>query len=276
MTTRLAVKNVLQVKGRGFGVEGILDPFASGLLIAATGDSTRFLSYFLRLEKAYVAELTLGRETDTLDNMGSLIKEMPIPELSTDVLVSTKSQFQGKIHQVPPLFSNVQMGGRRGHQIARAGETAQLKPREVTIHSLELEIVNERTLRMVCTVSSGTYIRALARDIAAALGTCGHLSALRRTATGPFLVSTKEAPTSQYGEILQTLADADALGFLAAIRLPADVASRFYQGQRPVVAPDTEHGLRRVFAEDRFIGLGRLESGRLFVEKIFPQQQLGS
>lgn len=269
------MKNVLQVKGRGFGVEGILDPFASGLLIAATGDSTRFLSYFLRFEKTYVAELSLGRETDTLDNMGTVIKEMPVPKLSAEVLAGTKQQFQGKILQVPPLFSNVQVDGRRGHQIARAGGTAELKAREVTIHNLDLQVANDQTVRMECTVSAGTYIRSLARDTAVALGTCGHLSALRRTAIGPFLVSTKEAPTSQYGEILQSLADADALGFFAALHLPLETARRFYQGQRPAVAPDTEHGLRRVFAEDRFIGLGRLEQGRLLVENIYPQAKLG-
>ena len=179
------MKNVLQVKGRGFGVEGILDPFASGLLIAATGDSTRFLSYFLRFEKTYVAELTLGRETDTLDNMGSLTKEMPVPRLLVEVLAGTKEQFQGKILQVPPLFSNVQVDGRRGHQIARAGETAELKPREVTIHSLDLRILNDRTLRMECTVSAGTYIRSLARDIAAALGTCGQCPAPANEYTCP-------------------------------------------------------------------------------------------
>jgi len=227
------------------------------------------------LQKTYEAELTLGRETDTLDNMGSLTKEMPVPELSAEVLVGTKRQFQGKIPQVPPLFSNVQVDGRRGHQIARAGETAELKPREVTIHSLELQIVNQNTLHMQCTVSAGTYIRALARDIAAALGTCGHLSALRRTAIGPFLVGTKEAPTAQYGVIMRQLADHDALAFFEALHLPLDIARRFYQGQRPLVAPDTEHGLRRVFAEDRFVGLGRLEQGRLLVENIYPQASLG-
>ncbi len=269
------MKNVLQVKGRGFGVEGILDPFASGLLIAATGDSTRFLSYFLQFEKTYVAELTLGRETDTLDNMGSLIKEMPVPELSAEVLVGTKHQFQGKIPQVPPLFSNVQVDGRRGHQIARAGGTAELKPREVTIHRLELHIVNNTTLRLECNVSAGTYIRSLARDIAASLGTCGHLSALRRMAIGAFSVGTKEAPTDQYGVIMRQLADHDALAFFEALHLPLDMARRFYQGQRPVVAPDTDSGLRRVFAEDRFIGLGRLEQGRLLVENIYPQASLG-
>lgn len=222
-----------------------------------------------------MAELTLGRETDTLDAMGSLIKEMPVPELSAEVLVGTKQQFQGKIPQVPPLFSNVQVDGRRGHQIARAGETAELKPREVTIHSLGLYIVSNTTLRMECTVSAGTYIRSLARDIAAALGTCGHLSALRRTAIGPFSVGTKEAPTDQYGVIMRQLDDHDALAFFDALNLPLDVARRFYQGQRPLVASATEHGLRRVFAAGRFIGLGRLEQGRLLVENIYPQASLG-
>lgn len=256
-------------------MEGILDPFASGLLIAATGDSTRFLHYFLRFEKTYVAELTLGRETDTLDNMGSVIKEMPVPQLTAESLVGTKDRFQGKIPQVPPLFSNVQVDGRRGHEIARAGETAELKPREVTVHRLELYIVNHTTLRMECTVSAGTYIRSLARDIAAALGTCGHLSALRRMAIGPFLVSTKEAPTEESGIVIQELPDPDALAFFAALHLSLADARRFYQGQRPLVANATEHGLRRVFAEERFIGIGRLERGRLLVEKIYPQEKLG-
>lgn len=222
-----------------------------------------------------MAELTLGRETDTLDNMGSLIKEMPVPPLSAESLVGTKDRFTGKIPQVPPLFSNVQVDGRRGHQIARAGETAELKPREVTIHSLGLYIVNNNTLRMECTVSAGTYIRSLARDIATALGTCGHLSALRRMAIGPFLVGTKEAPTTQYGLIQQQVPDPEALSFFTELRLPLADARRFYQGQRPAVAPVTEHGLRRVFAEDRFIGLGRLEQGRLLVENIYPQASLG-
>jgi tRNA pseudouridine55 synthase len=207
--------------------------------------------------------------------MGSLIKEMPVPQLSAESLVGTKDRFSGKILQVPPLFSNVQVDGRRGHQIARAGETADLKPREVTIHSLGLYIVNNTTLRMECTVSAGTYIRSLARDIAAALGTCGHLSALRRTAIGSFLVGTNKAPTSQYGVILQQLPDPEALAFFAALHLSLADARRFYQGQRPLVAYATEHGLRRVFAEDRFIGLGRLERGRLLVEKIYPPEKLG-
>ncbi|GAB4435262.1 MAG: hypothetical protein OHK0011_18430 [Turneriella sp.] len=222
-----------------------------------------------------MAELTLGRETDTLDNMGSLIKEMPVPPLSAESLVGTKDRFQGKIPQVPPLFSNVQVAGRRGHQIARAGETAAFKPREVTIHSLELYIVNDTTLRLECTVSAGTYIRSLARDIAAALGTCGHLSALRRMAIGPFLVGTKDAPHSPYGVLKQQLSDAEALSFFAELHLSLTDAHRFYQGQRPAVAPVTEHGLRRVFAEGRFIGLGRLEQGRLLVAKIYPQNILG-
>lgn len=219
-----------------------------------------------------MAQLSLGRETDTLDNTGSLIKEMPVPPLSAESLVGTKERFHGKILQVPPLFSNVQVDGRRGHQIARAGETAELKPREVTIRSLGLCIVNNTTLRIECTVSAGTYIRSLARDIAFALGTCGHLSALRRTAIGPFLVGTQEAPPCPYGVTLRQLADAEALSFFGALRLLPAEARRFYQGQEPLVAPASEDGLRRVFAQERFIGLGRLEQGRLQVEKIYPQQ----
>lgn len=218
-----------------------------------------------------MGKLTLGSETDTLDNTGSVTKTMPVPELTASLLADTSARFVGEIPQVPPLFSNVQVAGRRGHEIARAGESVKLQPRTVKIHALQLQATQPNELHLECTVSAGTYIRSLARDIAAALGTCGHLSALRRTAIGPFLVGTKNAPVAPYGAVIEQRGDADALAFFPPIELARDLARRFYQGQAPPVAPATEQGIRRIFSEGAFLGLGRLERGRLRVEKIYPQ-----
>lgn len=218
--------------------------------------------------------LTLGSETDTLDNTGSVTGTMPVPVLGESLLADISARFVGVLPQIPPLFSNVQVAGRRGHEIARAGEKVELKPRMVAIHALQLFALNHNQLRLECRVSAGTYIRALARDIATALGTCGHLSALRRTAIGPFLVGTKNAPAEPYGVVIEQLSDAEALSFFPSLALSKEQARRFYQGQAPLVAPATEQGIRRIFAEGVFLGLGRLERGRLRVEKIYPQRSV--
>lgn len=247
------------------------------MLIASKGDSTRFLSYLLRFSKTYLAEISLGSETDTLDNTGSLVKEMPVPELGPEVLVTTKDRFTGKILQIPPLYSNVQVDGWRGHEAARAGKSIDLKPRQVEVHELSLRIVSHHVIQMRCTVGSGTYIRSLARDIGAALGTCGHLSALRRVAIGPFSVSDAvPEPQSKGGVLVREVPDAEGLDFIERLDLDNATARRFYQGSIPVIHNAGADGLRRIFCAGNFLGLGRLEADRLLVERIYPQSFIES
>jgi tRNA pseudouridine55 synthase len=169
---------------RRVGHAGTLDRFAEGLLVVLAGRMTRLCSFATSLDKEYVAVFTFGRGTDTLDPEGAPTGEGPVPSRQdiADVLPS----FLGSIAQVPPEYSAIHVGGRRAYQAARAGETPALAPRTVVIQDLEIIdfIEPDLTLRISC--SKGTYVRSLARDIAARLGTRGFVSSLRRTRVGGF------------------------------------------------------------------------------------------
>nr|WP_281054979.1 tRNA pseudouridine(55) synthase TruB [Turneriella parva] len=269
-TTRSAVRNLLNVRGRGFGVEGILDPFASGLLITATGDSTRFLEYFLQFPKTYTATIRLGQETDTLDFTGTLVKETPVPRIDSEDLLTTQSRFTGKILQSPPAYSNVRVRGVRAHELARGGEAAEPSPREVEVHALSLHVLAPDALAMRCRAASGTYIRSLARDIAAQLGTCGHLTALRRIAIGPWSVSD-EAVDAEWGKIAGTIADFEILDFFPVLNVTADEEIKFLNGN-PFVPQNKPQltGILRIAAPQNFLGLGRYDGEKVTVEKVFP------
>ena len=169
---------------RRVGHAGTLDRFAEGLLVVLAGRMTRLCSFATSLDKEYVAVFTFGRGTDTLDPEGATTAEGPVPGRQ-DVLDVLPS-FLGTIPQVPPDYSAVHVGGKRAYQSARAGESPILAPRNITIEKLEvIDFVGaELALRISC--SKGTYVRSLARDVAARLGTCAFVSALRRTRIGGF------------------------------------------------------------------------------------------
>lgn len=264
------MRNLLKVRGRGFGVEGILDPFASGLLVTATGDSTRFLEYFLQFKKTYLATIKLGQETDTLDFTGSLIREKPVPALENADLLAIQGRFTGKILQSPPLYSNVRVDGVRGHELARSGSEAEPAAREVEVHSLSLQLVSPDTLGMRCTTSSGTYIRSLARDIAAALGTCGHLTALRRTRIGPWSVA-EEAGDAEWGVIQRAATDFAMLDFFPVVNVTHLEEIKFLNGNpfSPQSKPETT-GILRIAAPENFLGLGHYDGDQVIVEKVYP------
>ena len=264
------MRNLLNVRGRGFGVEGILDPFASGLLITATGDSTRFLEYFLQFPKTYTATIQLGEETDTLDFTGLLVNKKSVPKLSSEDLFTTQGRFTGKILQSPPTYSNVRVDGVRAHELARAGEGKEPMAREVEVHTLELQQVATDTLHMRCIASSGTYIRSLGRDIAAALGTCGHLTTLRRISIGPWSVS-ETAGEAEWGIIQQSRSAYDMLNFYPVVKITALEEIKFLNGNpfSPTYKPDAT-GILRVAAPTSFLGLGRYDGDKVVVEKVYP------
>jgi tRNA pseudouridine55 synthase len=166
------------------GHAGTLDKFAEGLLVVLVGRMTRLCTFATSLDKEYVAVFTFGRGTDTLDPEGVITASGPIP--SRENITSVLPSFLGTISQLPPDYSAVHVGGKRAYQAARAGESPVLTPRIVTIDRLDLiDLVGaELTIRVSC--SKGTYVRSLARDMAARLGTCAFVSALRRTRIGGF------------------------------------------------------------------------------------------
>ena len=186
-----AVKRNLRAAGYGkvkVGHGGTLDPLATGVLPIALGEATKLAGRMLDATKAYEFTVRFGEETDTLDLEGKVIAESDLRPTLGEV-EAVLPHFTGPIEQVPPVYSALKVDGERAYDLARRGEEVELKTRAVTVHSLEIlpgtgEEFEQITL--AATVSKGTYIRSLARDIAHALGTVGTVTMLRRTKAGPF------------------------------------------------------------------------------------------
>lgn len=188
-----AVKRVLRQNGYAktkVGHGGTLDPLAQGVLPIALGEATKLAGRMLDSDKIYAFTVKFGDETDTLDTEGPVIATSDVRPTLAEV-EAVLPRFTGPIEQVPPAYSALKVDGQRAYDLARAGEAVALKARSVTIHSLAIcaRDAGPDEVALEAHVSKGTYIRSLARDIAYALGTCGHVTYLRRTKAGPFLES---------------------------------------------------------------------------------------
>ncbi|NKJ44741.1 tRNA pseudouridine(55) synthase TruB [Novosphingobium sp. SG720] len=188
-----AVKRNARTRGLGkakVGHGGTLDPLATGVLPIALGEATKLCGRMLDASKTYAFTVVFGAETDTLDLEGAVIGESPVRPARA-ALDAALAAFTGPIVQVPPAYSALKVDGQRAYDLARAGETVELAARNVTIHALRVlettgraDALDSATLE--ADVSKGTYIRSLARDLALALGTRGHVTMLRRLKAGPF------------------------------------------------------------------------------------------
>ncbi len=167
---------------RKIGHAGTLDKFASGVLIALAGSMTRLADYFSGMDKEYEAVFCFGRQTSTLDPEGETIQTGTVPD-STQITENVPF-FTGSLSQIPPHYSAVHVAGKRASQIARSGETPQLKPRNIIVHDFTVRRWDPPYLHVRIRCSKGTYIRALARDFGARCGTCAYVTALTRTRIG--------------------------------------------------------------------------------------------
>ena len=169
------------------GHGGTLDPLAEGMLPIALGEATKLAGQMLDASKIYDFTIRFGEETDTLDTEGEVVAKSVVRP-TREALEAVLPDFAGPIEQMPPAYSALKVDGKRAYDLARAGEEVALKTRAVTIHSLTITDAAKMPGEITLTahVSKGTYIRSLARDIARALGTCGHVTYLRRTKAGPF------------------------------------------------------------------------------------------
>ena len=187
-----AVKRILREAGEPktrVGHGGTLDPLASGVLPIALGEATKLAGRMLDATKAYDFAIAFGEETDTLDAEGAVVARSEVrPTL--EQVQSVLHRFTGEIEQVPPTYSALKVEGKAAYARARAGEAVALKSRRVTIFELSATDYSVAGATLSATVSKGTYIRSLARDIARALGTVGHVSYLRRTRAGPFAMES--------------------------------------------------------------------------------------
>ena len=183
-----AVKRNLREAGYGkvkVGHGGTLDPLAEGVLPIALGEATKLAGRMLDASKVYEFTVRFGEETATMDTEGEVVARSDDRPSRAEV-ETIMARFTGPIEQVPPAYSALMIDGRRAYDLARAGETVELATRAVTVHALDLLTVATEAATLRAHVSKGTYIRSLARDIARALGTVGHVTYLRRVKAGPF------------------------------------------------------------------------------------------
>ncbi|MBB4918177.1 tRNA pseudouridine(55) synthase TruB [Streptosporangium saharense] len=178
---------------RKVGHAGTLDPMATGVLVVGVEKATRLLGHLALTEKGYDGTIRLGQTTNTDDAEGEIVVSAPAAGVTVEEVAKGVEALTGRITQVPPQVSAIKVNGERAYKLARAGEEVELKARPVTVSAFEiLDVRREGDLLDVdvsVTCSSGTYIRALARDLGAALGVGGHLTALRRTRVGPYDLS---------------------------------------------------------------------------------------
>jgi len=225
------------------GHGGTLDPLASGVLPIAIGEATKVAGRMLDATKQYAFTIRFGEQTDTLDAEGQVIATSDVHPTAEQV-AAILPNFTGPIEQIPPVYSALKIGGKAAYARARAGEEVELKPRHVTIHELRLISASGNEASFLTTVSKGTYIRSLARDIALALHTVGHVTMLRRTRAGPF--SLEQAISLDFlGEaakarrLTETVLPLEAaLDDIPALPVTPDQAQLLRFGQRLVGFPE--------------------------------------
>jgi tRNA pseudouridine55 synthase len=194
LTSHDVVARIRRIAGtKKVGHAGTLDPMATGVLVVGVEKATRLLGYLALTQKEYSGTIRLGQVTDSDDADGVITGQVPVHDLGPDQLLPALAALTGDISQVPPGISAIKVGGQRSYKLARAGAAPELAARPVTVSEFAMEAVRQAgdlldvDVRVTC--SSGTYIRALARDLGAALGVGGHLTALRRTRVGSYTVA---------------------------------------------------------------------------------------
>jgi len=259
MTSHDVVARIRRLAGtRRVGHAGTLDPMATGVLVVGVEKATRLLGYLTLTEKRYDATIRLGQSTATDDAEGEITGTAPAAGVSAETLATAVNALTGEISQIPPAVSAIKVDGRRAYRLTRAGQAPELKPRPVTVHEFTVTAIRRSgdLLDVDATVrcSSGTYIRALARDLGAALGTGGHLVRLRRTRVGGYGLDHART-LEQLAERFEVMPLAEAAAAAFPRRdLSADEARRLAHGARlPAVAleaPGTRERPTAAYAPD--------------------------
>jgi tRNA pseudouridine55 synthase len=253
LTSHDVVARVRRIAGtRKVGHAGTLDPMATGVLVVGVEKATKLLGYLTLTEKEYQATIRLGQSTTTDDAEGEVIGGNP-QTVADESLAAAVAELTGEIMQVPPKVSAIKVNGQRAYKLTRAGEAPELAARPVTVHeftvtAIRSEVSGFTDVDATVRCTSGTYIRSLARDLGARLGTGGHLTALRRTRVGPY--------TEAHALTLETLAERPVcypLPEVAALNFPsryltdAETATLSHGGK---LTPDTTPTPVAAFAPD--------------------------
>lgn len=280
VTSNRALQDIKRLYGAAkAGHTGSLDPLATGLLPICLGNATKMSAYLLDSDKHYRVTARLGSRTDTADAEGAVVEEKPVPELDAAAINAVLREFTGDIKQIPPMYSALKQGGRRLYELAREGREVEREARPIRIFTLSLDSIEGGDISLDVRCSKGTYVRTLVEDIAAALGTVGHVIALRRVGVGPY----EKRPMYTMDE-LEGIRDEGGHAALDELLLPVDSAvtewplvrldsdSAFYvrRGQPVLVPKAPTEGHVRLYAENNgFLGIGEVaDDGRIAPKRL--------
>lgn len=272
-------------KTRAVGHAGTLDPMASGVLVLGVGEGTKLLAHLSAADKAYTGVLRLGAETDSLDAHGQVTEELPVPDgIDVAAVQAVATRFLGETLQRAPVISAIKQAGLPLYARVRRGEIVVAPERSVFVHSLEIERVEAGTISFRVHCAKGFYVRSLARDLARALGTCGHLAGLRRIASGAFELAAAVAfdslaaaargdESARAAVLTRTLSLTAALAGYTQLAVTPEGAEDIRHG-RPVVRERVSTGelpaagvepIALVDAAGELLALGRAEADRVLV-----------
>ena len=267
------LRRALNTKKIGHG--GTLDPDAAGVLPVFAGAATRLLSYAMEGRKQYIAEFTLGEQRDTGDDSGTVVKTMPVPELTVAQLQEVLQGFLGQQLQMPPMYSAVKINGQKLYQLARRGVEVERQARPIEIYKLELLDFTSTKFTVAVECSKGTYIRVLGEDIATALGTCGTMSFLLRTQVGSYLLNEahtlQEIAANPQGCCAEPIT---AVEHLPKLVLTVNQAARLTNGVRTTVNGTIDGQYVLLGPENEFLGIGKCVECKVQAEKIFQHYTL--
>lgn len=261
------------------GHTGSLDPLATGLLPLCLGEATKVSGFLLDADKSYLATIKLGIKTSSADAEGEVIETRPVESYSNKQIQSAIDLFIGDIEQIPPMHSALKVDGQPLYKLAHQGKSIERKARSVHIYNIEILRFEGDELEIEVECSKGTYIRTLAEDIGEKLGCGAHLSALRRTSSGPFhlehsvrleeLEALKETGFEKMDEFLMPAED--ALEDWESLNLSDDAAFYISRGQAVQVPNAPTSGLVRLFSDEKgFLGIGEiLDDGRVTPRRLF-------
>lgn len=260
---------------RRIGHTGTLDPFASGLLLLCLGPATRLSEYLTALPKRYTATLRLGIATDTDDRTGETLRTNEgWRELSRDAVEAAVRAQVGTILQVPPTYSAKKVGGERMYAAARRGAAVEREPVEVTIYQIRILRYDAPEIDLEVECGSGTYIRAIGRDVGEALGVGGHLTELRRTRVGRFDVADA-VPLDRLEDAAAVraalLTPAEAVGHLPAVRLAEEDARAVRHGRAVAAGAGGEAGgpVALLSADGGLLAVGERDDATIRPRKVF-------
>lgn len=284
MTSHDVVNRVRRAMGtKQVGHAGTLDPLATGVLIVCVGAATRLSEYVMSETKAYRAVVHLGVETDTYDAEGQVLSTADTSAITREQVDRALDAFRGDIQQIPPMYSAIKQDGRKLYELARKGQTVDVPPRAVTIHSIDIldwRTTESQQLQVTLDISctAGTYIRSIAHDLGAALGVGAHLAALSRTASGSFRLAQAtplDTLVSSEDKVNYLIAPAAALANHPSMRVDAAQIADLVHG-RAIDAGDAEAvnaaaAVIMAYDEtDRLVAVLAHRDGRLHPHKVFP------